>query len=70
MMFCWIPGHVGLAGNDKADFAAKAALNSSQTLVCPLQLSDIRMHAKKTCVYSVHAHGKHYMTINVKNLLV
>ena len=55
MMFCWIPGHVGLAGNDKADFAAKAALNSSQTLVCPLQLSDIRMHAKKrACTVYTH----------------
>ena len=31
-----------LAGNDQADFAAKAALNSSQTL----QLSDIRVRVK------------------------
>ena len=69
LFFCWIPGHVGLAGNEKADFAAKAALNSSQTLVCPLQLFDIRVRAKK-CVrvqwqalYDNETKGMHYKAI-------
>ena len=27
VIFCWIPSHIGIQGNDKADSLAKAALN-------------------------------------------
>ena len=26
VIFCWLPGHMGISGNERADSAAKAAL--------------------------------------------
>jgi ribonuclease HI len=35
MVYCWIPSHIGIKGNDKADRAAKMALS--------LEPSDFKM---------------------------
>ena len=33
VLFCWVPSHVGIRGNDQADAAAKAALNERLTIM-------------------------------------
>ena len=33
IVFCWVPSHTGIKGNEKADFAAKSALDFPRTKV-------------------------------------
>ena len=42
-LFYWIPSHVGIIGNEKADTAAKAGLSKRVTNV-PIHYGDFRKH--------------------------
>ena len=43
LVFCWLPSHMGIQGNDAADAAAKEALNERITFYT-LPSSDFRVH--------------------------
>ena len=49
IVFCWVPSHKGLKGNEKADVAAKSALDLPRRLVYPI--SDFK-HYTYLCFYS------------------
>ena len=46
VLFCWVPSHVGIRGNELADAAAKAALNEELTIMT-LPYSDFKPLVKR-----------------------
>nr|XP_042896049.1 uncharacterized protein LOC122268979 [Parasteatoda tepidariorum] len=44
ILFCWVPSHVGIPGNDLADTAARSA---TTTLNLSIPFSDVKIHIKK-----------------------
>ena len=42
MKFCWVPSHVGVSGNERADAAAKAATRLSHISNLPTHIDDFR----------------------------
>ena len=46
VLFCWVPSHVGIRGNELADAAAKAALNERLTIMT-LPYSDFKPLVKR-----------------------
>ena len=44
--FCWVPSHVGIQGNERADTAAKAALNEPLSFMT-LPFSDYKPYIKE-----------------------
>ena len=45
--FCWIPGHMGIQGNDKADSLAKAAINIPPDKTSKLPYTDLKHKIKQ-----------------------
>lgn len=51
IIFCWVPGQIGLSGNGKADIAVKEAFNLNIS-ECQIPTSDLRP-VIQSCIHNV-----------------
>ena len=47
---CWLPGHVGILGNELADKTAKSALDLTTISTQEIPASDVKSYIKKIVV--------------------
>ena len=47
VIFCWIPSHIGIQGNDKADSLAKAAINMTPDKNIKTPYTDLKPKIKQ-----------------------
>ena len=45
---CWVPSHIGVAGNERVDGMAAAAIENLPETITPLPRSDIKLHLKRS----------------------
>ncbi|XP_023210480.1 uncharacterized protein LOC111613365 [Centruroides sculpturatus] len=70
--FCWVPGHVGIKGNEEADAAAKSASPSQH--IMPIEGGDLKLVVKKRLaerwqnMWNAQIHNKlHEIKPNIEN---
>lgn len=66
----WLPSHIGIAGNEKADIAAKYASRAPITMDETMEKIDIRRHIKsyvKLKLKEKQVNHFHYSNINIQN---
>ena len=64
IILCWVPGHMGFSGNERADQLAKQALNS-EIEPCPIPYTDLR---QTICQYVRHLWQESWTTFTSNKL--
>jgi ribonuclease HI len=49
-ILCWVPSHVGIPGNEKADTAAKASLGFNSIANCKIPAENYYPHVNRLCM--------------------
>ena len=65
LLFCWIPGHCGIEGNELADKEAKIAANNPRICLKPISMTDMKIVVK----IQVYSFWKTYWNAQSQNKL-